>query len=240
MHQFAARFHEAKCSRRIYLRLPEPQHSRKTVVISNADDLVSSQLVPKNKHVYFGVALLDGEVPTNDSLVSDIVNCPNCGTRLQFSFRHYNHIGQAVCPNCGFCNAKADFQVTKVENCTATIQHHDTTEIYPIPNDRITDIYNSAAVITFLRTYGISQQQVADCLKGSEIVKSRYDTLTSHGKPVYITLAKGQNPIACSAACDFVRKEPGKRQSFSFWKTSMTAAAPLKTSLGFMKPTSNF
>ena len=101
--------------------------------------------------------------------------------------------------------------MTKVENCTATIQHHDTTEIYPIPNDRITDIYNSAAVIAFLRTYGISQQQVADCLKGSEIVKSRYDTLTSHGKPVYITLAKGQNPIACSAACDFVRKEPGKK-----------------------------
>ena len=64
----------------------------KTVVISNADDLVSSQLVPENKHIYFGVALLDGEVPTNDSLVSDIVNCPNCGTRLQFSFRHYNHI----------------------------------------------------------------------------------------------------------------------------------------------------
>lgn len=183
----------------------------KTVVISNADDLVSSQLVPENKHIYFGVALLDGEVPTNDSLVSDIVNCPNCGTRLQFSFRHYNHIGQATCPNCGFCNAKADFQVKKVENCTATIQHHDTTEIYPIPNDRITDIYNSAAVITFLRTYGISQQQVADCLKGSEIVKSRYDTLTSHGKPVYITLAKGQNSIACSAACDFVRKELGKK-----------------------------
>ena len=48
-------------------------------------------------------------------------------------------------------------------------------------------------------------------MQGSKIVKSRYDTLTSHGKPVYISLAKGQNPIACSAACDFVRKEPGKK-----------------------------
>ena len=208
----------------------------KTVVISNADDLVSSQLVPENKHIYFGVALLDGEVPTNDSLVSDIVNCPNCGTRLQFSFRHYNHIGQATCPNCGFCNAKADFQVKKVENCTATIQHHDTTEIYPIPNDRITDIYNSAAVITFLRTYGISQQQVADCLKGSEIVKSRYDTLTSF----ILRLPKDKIPLPAPQRVTLSEKNSAKKQSFSFWKTSMTAAAPLKTSLGFMKPTSNF
>ena len=127
--------------------------------------------------------------------------------------------------------------MTKVENCTATIQHHDTTEIYPIPNDRITDIYNSAAVITFLRTYGISQQQVADCLKGSEIVKSRYDTLTSHGKPVYI---KDKIPLPAPQRVTLSGKNPAKRQSFSFWRTSMTAAAPPKTSLGFMKPTSSF
>lgn len=184
---------------------------KKTTLISNADDLISSALAPNNPHVYFGVSLLPDEVPTNDSLVCDIVNCPKCGTRLQFQFRHYNHIGQAVCPKCGFCNAKANYQLTAVKDCTATILHDGKEEHYPIPNDRITDIYNAAAVIAFLRTYGLSEQQTATCMQNSEIVKSRYDTLTSHGKSVFITLAKGQNPIACSAACDFVRKESGKK-----------------------------
>ena len=44
-----------------------------------------------------------------------------------------------------------------------------------------------------------------------EIVKTRYDSFTAAGKEVTVSLAKGQNPVACSAMCDFIRHEPGNK-----------------------------
>ena len=35
----------------------------------------------------FGIAKLEGENPTLDNIICDIVNCPKCGNRLDFSFR---------------------------------------------------------------------------------------------------------------------------------------------------------
>ena len=43
------------------------------------------------------------------------------------------------------------------------------------------------------------------------IVKSRYDNFEACGKEVIVSLAKGQNPVACSGVCDFIRREPGKK-----------------------------
>ena len=183
----------------------------KTTLILNADDLISSRLAEGNKRAYFGIDLLEDEVPTTDNLICDVKICPECGTVMEYKFKHYNHIGQAFCPECGLKNPESDFQITKSDGENVSIRHNGSEEVYPLPNNRITDIYNTAAVTAFLRTFGFSEEDVRTGLDGAEIVKSRFETFTSHGREVFITLAKGQNPVACSAAFDFVRKSEGKK-----------------------------
>lgn len=182
----------------------------KTRLILNGDDLISSRLAEKNPRTYFGIDRLENENPTLDNLICDIVNCPVCGNKLEFSFRHYNHIGRAEC-SCGFSSPNIDFDVKASENNEAVIMHDGKEERYRLPNNRITDLYNTAAAVTFSRTFGLSYEQVAKAMSEVKVVKSRYDSFNAGGKEVLVSLAKGQNPVACSGVCDFIRRESGNK-----------------------------
>ncbi len=182
----------------------------KTKLVLNGDDLISSRLAEKNPRTHFGIAKLPNENPTADNIICDIVNCPKCGNRLDFSFRHYNHIGRAAC-SCGFGSPEIDFEVTNSENGEAVIIHDGKEERYKLPNNRITDLYNTCAAVTFARSFGLSYEQVKSSMSKVKVVKSRYDSFKAAGKEVIVSLAKGQNPVACSGVCDFVRKEKGSK-----------------------------
>lgn len=183
----------------------------KTKLILNGDDLISGRLAPENKRSYFGISKLKYETPTEDNIICDISDCPECGSELDFEFRHYNHIGRAVCRRCGFSTPEIDYDMTSDEHDTAVIMHNGKPEKYRLLNKRITDYYNVTAAVAFCREFGLSEQQVADSLNGMNIVKSRYDNFEAYGKEVIVSLAKGQNPVACSGVCDFIRREPGKK-----------------------------
>ncbi|MBS6316111.1 MAG: DUF1727 domain-containing protein [Ruminococcus sp.] len=182
----------------------------KTKLILNGDDLISSRLAEKNPRTYFGIDRLENENPTLDNLICDIVNCPVCGNKLEFAFRHYNHIGRAKC-SCGFSSPDIDFDVKASENNEAVIMHNGNEERYKLPNNRITDLYNTVAAVTFSRTFGLSYEQVAKAMSEVKVVKSRYDSFNAGGKEVLVSLAKGQNPVACSGVCDFIRRESGNK-----------------------------
>ena len=182
----------------------------KTKLILNGDDLIRSRLAEKNPRTYFGIDRLENENPTLDNLICDIVNCPVCGNKLEFAFRHYNHIGRAKC-SCGFSSPDIDFDVKASENNEAVIMHNGKEERYKLPNNRITDLYNTVAAVTFSRTFGLSYEQVAKAMSEVKVVKSRYDSFNAGGKEVLVSLAKGQNPVACSGVCDFIRRESGNK-----------------------------
>lgn len=183
----------------------------KTKLILNGDDLISSRLAEQNSRVYFGLDKLEGEIPTEDNIICDMKNCPKCGRPITYTFRHYNHIGRGYCEHCGFASPAIDFEAKSVSDGVVTILHDGKEEHYSLPNNRITDIYNTTAAVTLARTFGLSEEQVAAAVKKMEVVKSRYDRFEAAGCEVLVTLAKGQNPVACSAMCDFIRKEPGKK-----------------------------
>lgn len=183
----------------------------KTRLILNGDDLISNQLAIKNKRSYFGISKLKNEVTTEDNIICDISQCPKCGARLDFSFRHYNHIGRAVCPNCEFASPEIDYDMISAENGFAEIIHNGEAEKYRLLNNRITDYYNITAAIAFCREYGLTEEQIASSLNSMSIVSSRYESFNAAGKEVIVSLAKGQNPVACSGVCDFVRRETGKK-----------------------------
>lgn len=183
----------------------------KTKVILNGDDLISSRLAPKNQRTYFGISRLEGEITTEDNIICDIVNCPECGNRLEYDFRHYNHIGRGHCTECGFGTPPINFDVKETKDSMVYIDHEGSREVYRLPNNRITDLYNTAAAVTLTRTLGLSEKQVSSAMEKLEIVKSRYESFEAAGKQVIVSLAKGQNPVACSGVCDFIRKEPGNK-----------------------------
>lgn len=192
-------------------RLIDENIPQKTKLILNGDDLISGRLAINNKRAYFGISKLENENTTEDNIICDISDCPECGTTLDFKFRHYNHIGRAACPKCGFSSPEIDYDMKSAENGLASILHDEKTEKYRLLNNRITDYYNVTAAAAFCREFGLSENQIASSLDSMNIVSSRYESFDACGKEVIISLAKGQNPVACSGVCDFIRREPGRK-----------------------------
>lgn len=186
---------------------------KQTKLIVNADDLISSHLAPANDRLAFGIAHREDDWENPQNIVCDIVTCPKCGAKLQYDFVRYNHIGRAHCPSCDFGSLTPAYEITAVDATTRTLtmQTPAGEERYRMLGDNITDWYNTLAAVTLLRELGLSAEQIEHSLQKQQIVKSRFDQIEENGKTITMLLAKGQNPIACSRAFDFIRRTDGNK-----------------------------
>lgn len=179
-----------------------------TILILNADDLISSQLGNKNKKIYFGIDKLKTDVKKSNSLVQDIRVCPNCYSKLNYEYIRYHHIGKASCPKCEFKNKEADYKVTKIDYKNKKITVND--KKYSLINEGIFNIYNQLVAITLLNELKI--EDLDKKFESLEIVKSRYSNNKIGNIEIITQLAKGQNPIASSRSLNYINQLDGNKE----------------------------
>ena len=186
-----------------------PKHTK---LILNGEDLISNHLAMENERRYFGINCPDGH-SSSDNIIKDIVACPNCGALLKYDYIRYNHIGRAHCPNCDFGSPELDYSVEKIdyENQRCFIKMPGGACEFKLIGSNVTDIYNMLAAIALLSELGLEVSQIQKSFEKIKVVESRYYSENVHGKELVISLAKGQNPIACSRICDFIRHETGTK-----------------------------
>lgn len=185
---------------------------KQTTLILNGDDLIVSNLAPQNKRVYFGIDRLDTDTDTCENIVRDITVCPKCDSKLEYDFVRYNHIGRAHCSKCDFKSPNIDYEVTKIDfNKMQMTVNSKEEEKYDLINNNIINIYNMLATIATLKELGLNREQINSVLKKQKIVDTRYSKEKVKNIEIITQLSKGMNPIACSRAFDYVRKEKGNK-----------------------------
>ena len=182
-----------------------------TKLILNADDIICAHLGLQNPdRTYFGIS---AEAPEDRVMpfLRDIVYCPECGALLDSEYIRYNHIGRVFCPNCDYKAPQPDFAVTEIdrEGGTFTVTHDGVCERYKLVNDNITNLYNFCAVVTVLSLLGLPYEKIRASFEALEIVKSRHEEVTVGDHKLTVILAKGQNPVACSAVARYTAACPG-------------------------------
>lgn len=187
-----------------------------THLVLNCDDLISARLKPDNKHTFFGIDHIQDERLIPDNIIKDISVCPKCNAHLKYDFIRYNHIGRAVCSKCDFKSPKADFDIiartfTNDGKADIKVKTADATEEYHIPCENTINVYNAAAVIASLRTFGLTHEQIKKSFEKIEVVKSRFEIIEVNNKKIIGLMAKGQNPVACSHACNIIRDNPATK-----------------------------
>ena len=165
---------------------------KKTKLILNADDLISCNIAPTNKRVYFGIDKLTTDEKVCHNIVNDMPTCPKC------DFSSPKKINYEV--------TKIDFKKDKLH-----LKNNEKEEIYDLITNNIINIYNMVATISLLREFGLTNLQINNSLKKQKIVESRY--LEEEYKEIKIIshLAKGMNPIACSRVFEYIKKEKGNK-----------------------------
>ena len=184
---------------------------KRTVLVLNGDDLISSQLGKgKNQRYFFSVKQQENEI-SRDNLVKDIVVCPNCGENLTWDFVRYHSIGIGHCERCCFHNEKAQFVFEKCENNLVTFNVDGDIKKFPLVGYRTTDYYNQSAVISVLSLCGINYDELYNAFTNTKVPTSRFTSYTFNGIEVLSILSKGMNPIAVSSSLDVVNKDPRKK-----------------------------
>ena len=186
---------------------------KETTLILNGDDLITSNIAPENKRMYFGISRLDTDSEKCENIARDIIVCPKCNSKLEYEYVRYNHIGKAHCPKCDFGTPQIDYLVTNLDlkNKKMTLQNNDKEETYDLISDNKIKIYNILTVITVLKQLGLESDKINESLKKQKIVDTRYSEEFVDGIKVVTHLSKGMNPIACSRVFDYVRKYEGNK-----------------------------
>ena len=189
-----------------------------TKVILNADDMVCATLAPDNKdRTYFGLDIAKDH-EESPLYLQDIVYCPKCGNILEADYIRYNHIGRLHCSSCDFKSPEPDFVITEInrDENTFTITHDGVNEKYTLINDNIVNLYNFSGMIALLSRLGLTYEQIAKGFQTTQIVKTRYNRLTSGPLTITMQLSKGQNPTACARCFSYVSKCPGSNKAIIF------------------------
>lgn len=187
---------------------------KETRLVLNGEDPLSSHLAAGNKRVYFGIEDRSVYMNESDNIIQDMTACPECGTKLKYEYIRYNHIGKAKCPNCDFASPEEfDYAVEKIdaENRRLYLRTPKGKFDIKLLGDNITDVYNQITAVAVLMEFKVSVKRITESFEKMEIAKSRYEELVINGKHIIANVAKGQNPVACSRVCDFIRKEEGDK-----------------------------
>ena len=187
---------------------------KETIMIENADDIICSHIAENNKKIYFSIDKLETDTQNCENITRDIRVCPKCLSKLKYEYVRYHHIGKAYCPNCDYkCPENPDYRITNIDkkNMQITVKSNNQEEIYDIVNDNIINIYNMLAVIAVLKELKLTAKQINDSFAKIKIVETRYSEEIYKNYKIVTQLAKGMNPIACSIAFNYIRKEPANK-----------------------------
>lgn len=185
-----------------------------SLLVLNADDLISSGLAPENRRVYFGIDRLETDTVDCENLIDDVRICPRCAGKLRYEYRRYHHIGRAHCQDCGFHSPDSDYLATAVDIDAGTMRLRENGEeySYQLITDSMFNVYNMVTVITVLRQLGYSHGRIAELMDTCAITESRHNVETAGRVTVIREMAKDKNALACSRVFQYIAQRPGKKE----------------------------
>lgn len=151
---------------------------RSTVVITNGDDPICVNLASENEKIYYGIEKLDTDTEKCENIVQDMVLCPKCGSKLEYEYYRYHHVGKMHCPNCEFKTPDKNYEIKEIDydNQQIVIKNNSNQYEfrYTMVSDGIINIYNMLSAITTLKHIGLSDGRINESLKKIKIVDTRF------------------------------------------------------------------
>lgn len=185
-----------------------------TALVLNADDLIAASIgTDGNPRVFFSVDRLptDGQHPIGAAV--DVAICPQCDHRLEWEYWRFNHIGKAVCPNCGFRSPTAEYRATSVDIGANTIslvldgERRDSR----LMNSNIVNVYNQIAVAATLDTLGVARDRVVSAFDFLQPPTTRFAEQSIGDVRLVRLLTKGLVGVACSRAFEYLSTYAGRK-----------------------------
>lgn len=188
---------------------------KSTKLVVNGDDVISSYLCRDNERFVFNMEALKNEPQIKDSLIKDVVSCPVCDQKLNYTFNRYHHIGRLICPKCMFTNLKSNIAIINVDD-KVHIAFQDKVYYFPKIGENVTDFYNMTSAIATCIYAGLEMDFVQKSFESLKVVKSRFNPTPLNNKNIIVMMSKDQNPVAASRVFDYIRRQNERKTAVIF------------------------
>lgn len=185
-----------------------------TVAVLNANDPISSELARNSgtRRVFFGME--DVHENPFENIVNDAGTCPRCCGQIRYHYRHYRHIGDFYCEDCGFHTPASKYLAKAVdyEKRSMLVEEGGEDTEYTLLSDTIFYAFNTLSAIALFRELGFGRQKIADFLKTQKVPENRETIVEFDGVQYYTYAAKAQNISAASTVFEYMAKEPSSKE----------------------------
>lgn len=180
-----------------------PNYTGRLILNGNDPNVVRLCLVAKKATCsYFGLDKSQYSVKkTNEA--SEGKFCPNCGSRLEYDYYQYSHIGKFHCSNCDFKTPELDVCLSQIDLNNETFKWNAAT--FKSPYEGMYSMYNCAAVLDIAKNYSISNECVKTVFAHAPQPAGRNETFEANGQTCILNLVK--NPTGANEVMKVIEKD---------------------------------
>ena len=194
----------------VYEYIKESISDNNTKLILNADDPLISLLGNGSDNVvWIGMDKQPFSSEKNTSVYDDGAFCPGCKSRMKYNYRHFNHIGDYYCENCGHRKQSTDYTVTSADLKNGVITINNDKHI-KLSFKSIYNVYNILACFAVCSLVGVNEDKISEeisnyVLKNGRVVE--YYLGTSDGT---FLISKHENSVSYDQSIRYIldRNEP--------------------------------
>lgn len=185
----------------------------KEFVILNGDDPLVASLAENltAKRIFYGIDAPQFSSPRG---VIDLHHCPRCDEELFFLNRYYGHLGDYLCPKCGYKRPELDifaFDIKLREDFSLVFRIKSSGKLAEVcsPLFGIFNVYNILSALSVFEALDFELQVSLQCLKQITSAFGRLERFFIDSKECIIFLAK--NPVGFSINIETVKQDKSKK-----------------------------
>ncbi len=176
-------------------------------LVLNADDPLSSLYGFNRENVtYFGINEFSLSTKENHDVYNDGVYCPNCKSKLTYSYYNYAHIGGFKCSNCGHERKEPQYAVTSVDLKEGKITINSKYELN-LTLRSLYSAYNMLASFAVGSLLGVNEENIMKVLSDYTLKNDRVQTFEIGKHHGMLLTSKHENSVAYNQSISYVIKE---------------------------------
>lgn len=178
----------------------------KMITILNADDPLVASLskYAEGPVKYFGLS--DNAIHAKSKAAMDSKDCTECGHELIYTNRHFGHLGDWKCSNCGLSRPKIDFFAEEISltPIKSNFKIKLSKELLPVEMSisGLYNVYNALAAAAAADVVSAGGAAVSSALRNFSAAFGRMETIEIDGRKAMILLVK--NPTGANQAIEAI------------------------------------
>ena len=179
-----------------------------TVMVLNADCSLTASLAEDlpNKAVFYGIN--KGAAASREmSELADAKHCIRCGTKYDYEYINYGHLGGFKCPGCGYGRKMPQYAVTDIvaqraDSSSILMDIMGEKQLAEVNLPAMYNIYNAAGSIAAINEMGLGIKAGIEAIASFKCGFGRMENFALGEKGAKMMLVK--NPAGCNQVIEFL------------------------------------